>query len=368
MSIVPKKHLKPRRLKLSHPLLDPTTTSALLIVKDPQRVYKDILLPHSPTIHRVIGLSKLRAKFKTFESLRKLRDTHDLILADDRIIPSLRTALGSVFLRATTKVPIPVTISKKNGNPLSQDALNSEIKLAIESTYIHLNQTNSTNVRIGLSRHKPEQLVENILPLLQAMITDKKVVRTGWNGVRGVYIKSTTSAALPLFLASGLYDAEKQLITEEQRKEEKEERAAKKKEQAEKRKARRGKGTVRKKAISEPNLSAALTTATNSDPVMEGGTSVVGDSDEDSHTEKSQKRKADGDIEKEVKAKPEIEGSLQEKRRKVREKGEGGTATARTEKQSKADLKVDKVRKRHGESSKIKERTGKVKRKRKEDS
>lgn len=259
-------------------------------------------------------------------------------------------------------MPIPVKISKKNGDPLSQEALNNEINLAIESTYAHLNQASSTNVRIGLSTHKPEQLVENILPVLQEMITEKKVVRTGWDGVRAVYIKSTTSAALPLFLASGLYDAEKQLITEEERKEEKEEKEAKKKERSEKRKARRIKGMMRKKKISGPSLSPDLTCVTTSNPVMNNGTPTVGNIDENPLTEKPQKRKADSDVGEEAEVKLGVEESLQAKRQKVREKGKNGTAAARIEQKSKADeQKVD------GEHGKIKEHTGKAKRKKKED-
>ncbi|RPB21975.1 ribosomal protein L1 [Terfezia boudieri ATCC MYA-4762] len=237
-NLADKKDLKPKAVKIPYPLLNPENISALLLVKDPQRVYKDILLPSSPTVRKVLGVVKLRAKFKTYETLRQLRDTHDLILADERITPSLREALGSSFLRTTTKIPIPVRISKKNGKPASQEAIEKEVKKAVEATYIHLAHTNSTNVRVGLVKHSAEQLVENVLAVIEYMITEKKCVKAGWKGVRGVYIKSGQSTALPLYLAPKIYSEDKDVTTAEKRKEEKEASAEKKKANEVRRKAK----------------------------------------------------------------------------------------------------------------------------------
>jgi len=299
-NIADKKELKPKAVKIPYPLLNPETTSALLLVKDPQRAYKDILLPSSPTVRKVLGLAKLRTKFKTYETLRQLRDTHDLILADERIIPSLRAALGSSFLRTSTKVPIPVRIATKSGKPTSQEVIDKEVKKAVEATYIHLGHTNSTNVRVGLVKHSAEKLVENVLAVIEYMITKKKCVKAGWNGVRGVYIKSGQSTALPLYLAPRIYDEDKDVITAEQRKEEKEASAEKKKANEERRKAKKVKKMAAKKGISM----AAGASETN-------GTSGV------KAAEPAQKkRKADAEDKNEEAAK-EVEGTSKAKKQKI---------------------------------------------------
>ena len=45
-------------------------------------------------IAKVIGISKLRGKYEPFEAKRKLCNSYDLFLADDRIIPSLPKLIG----------------------------------------------------------------------------------------------------------------------------------------------------------------------------------------------------------------------------------------------------------------------------------
>lgn len=72
------------------------TASRCLIVKDPQREYKDKIAAQGITgISRVIGISKLRNKFKQYEAQRQLCGTYDLFLADDRVLPLLPHLIGS---------------------------------------------------------------------------------------------------------------------------------------------------------------------------------------------------------------------------------------------------------------------------------
>jgi ribosome biogenesis protein UTP30 len=78
-----------------HPLVDPRTSSICLITKDPQREYKDLLEKHNiKFISRVVGLEKLKGKFKPFEARRMLLKENGMFLADERIIPLLPKLLG----------------------------------------------------------------------------------------------------------------------------------------------------------------------------------------------------------------------------------------------------------------------------------
>jgi ribosome biogenesis protein UTP30 len=84
-----------------HPIVDPRTTPVCLIVKDPQREYKDLLETHKiKFISRVVGLAKLKGKFKPFDARRALLKEYGLFLADDRVIPTLPRLLGSKWFEA----------------------------------------------------------------------------------------------------------------------------------------------------------------------------------------------------------------------------------------------------------------------------
>lgn len=51
-------------------------------------------------ISRVVGVTKLKGKFKPFEARRLLLKENDLFLADERVIPLLPGLLGKKFFEA----------------------------------------------------------------------------------------------------------------------------------------------------------------------------------------------------------------------------------------------------------------------------
>ena len=72
-----------------------------LITKDPQREYKDLLEEHNVKfINRVVGIEKLKGKFKPFEARRMLLKENGLFLADERVVPLLPKLLGKIFFEA----------------------------------------------------------------------------------------------------------------------------------------------------------------------------------------------------------------------------------------------------------------------------
>jgi len=72
-----------------------------LITKDPQREYKDLLESRNiKFISRVVGIAKLKGKFRGFEARRMLLKENGLFLADERVIPLLPKLLGSKWFEA----------------------------------------------------------------------------------------------------------------------------------------------------------------------------------------------------------------------------------------------------------------------------
>lgn len=194
---------------------------------DPQRQYKDIVAdPAFPAelrakIGRIIGLDKLKKKYKTFETRRQLLAEYDIFLADDRIVTELPRVLGKVFESKKHKRPIPITLApqlpkdkdgKRKRVLRKPQEIAKEIESALSSTYLHLNPSATTSIRIGKLSQTPGQLKENVEAVVSALTT--KFVSQGWKNIRALYIKGPTTVALPIWLADELWTDEAQVLEE----------------------------------------------------------------------------------------------------------------------------------------------------------
>ncbi|PSR71672.1 hypothetical protein PHLCEN_2v12446 [Hermanssonia centrifuga] len=184
----PEKKLKPHRIPIKYPLVDPRTSSVCLITKDPQREYKDLLEAEKIRfISRVVGITKLKGKFKPFEARRLWLKENDLFLADERVVPLLPSLLGSKFF-AAKKQPIPVSLTKKN--------LKEELERAISSTYFHQNQGTCSSIKIGTISQSAEHVLTNLKIALPAVV---KVIKGNWDNVQSLHIKTNSSTSLPIW-------------------------------------------------------------------------------------------------------------------------------------------------------------------------
>lgn len=105
---------------LPNPLIDPRTTSICLLVKDPQREYKDLLETNKiKFVSRVVGVTKLRGKFKPFEARRQLLGDHGMFLTDERIVPLLPKLLGKGWFDAKKSVPKQASSRPTRARPVA---------------------------------------------------------------------------------------------------------------------------------------------------------------------------------------------------------------------------------------------------------
>jgi ribosome biogenesis protein UTP30 len=239
--IIDKKRLKPSKIVLPHPYLnsaDPTLRICM-ITADPQRTYKDLIahpsfpMDLSKRIGRVIGLGKLKAKYKSFESRRQLLSEYDVFLADDRIITYLPGVLGKVFYKGGSKRPIPITLEGKRQNfdeqgnkrrKLSEGGTKvsklevkpadvaKEIERTLSAALVHLAPSTTTSVKVGKSSMQPEQLQENVNIVTRSLV--EKFVPQKWPNVRAVHIKGPNTAALPIYMTEQLWEDEKDVLEE----------------------------------------------------------------------------------------------------------------------------------------------------------
>ncbi|KAK9239322.1 ribosomal protein L1/ribosomal biogenesis protein [Lipomyces kononenkoae] len=232
--------MKPHRIAVPHPIYNVDNTSICLITKDPQRLYKDILLvdensPVKDKIARIVGVSKLKTKFKTFEAKRQLRDEHDLFLADDRVVPLMPELLGKTFI-SVKKMPVPISILNSAGasaldtaskvakaragskryskiSPeeelalenaaVSSKRVNAEITRTLNSAMVFVPAGTTTTVKVGFSTFAVDDLAENIQALIDGIIS-KNIVKGGWDGIRSLHLKTRDSISLPIYLTEKL--------------------------------------------------------------------------------------------------------------------------------------------------------------------
>lgn len=245
--IVDQKRLKPGKILLPHSLNTLPTTTICLFTPDPQRAFKDAIAHPSfppelsPRITRVLGISKLKARYKSFESRRQLLAEHDVFLADARVITLLPNLLGKTFYKSSSKRPIPVNLEPSRSqlkDPTSGKRLpaskpvkaNSasprslatstqvanEIQRTLSCAQVYLSPTATTSVRVGLASFTPEQVAENVEVVVSGMVD--KFVTKKWRNLRAIHIKGPNTMALPVWLAEELWVDQADVLEEEEAK------------------------------------------------------------------------------------------------------------------------------------------------------
>ncbi|KAF3482782.1 uncharacterized protein GIQ15_02106 [Arthroderma uncinatum] len=227
--LVDKNRLKPGKIAVPHSLNPSSNLSICLITADPQRAVKDTIAdPHFPQelagkVTKIIGFSKLKDRYKSFESRRQLLSEHDIFLADDRIILRLVNTLGKIFFKST-KRPIPIRIDEiqkvdgkrvkaadKKRPPTDEKAASvaspaivaKEIEKAISCVPVNLAPAATAALRVGWSNWPAEKVADNIAAVVDGML-DKYVSR-GWRNLKAVHVKGANTAAMPVWLANELW-------------------------------------------------------------------------------------------------------------------------------------------------------------------
>lgn len=185
---------KPVCIQLPHPLYADDGVELCLFVKDDKsgkghKAAKKKLesQANKAGIAKVVGTSKLRTKYESFEAKRNLCRQYDIFLADDRILPSLPKLLGKSFFKKK-KQPVPVDLTGRDWK--------AQIDKARQCTTMFLSGGSCLSIKVARSSHEVRQVLANVLSVLQ-LVAEK--VPKQWENVQAVFIKSADSVALPVF-------------------------------------------------------------------------------------------------------------------------------------------------------------------------
>ncbi|KAF2684020.1 ribosomal protein L1 [Lentithecium fluviatile CBS 122367] len=221
--------LKPTKLPLPHPFY-PNDVRICLFTKDPQRTYKNLVASDNfpndlrTKVGRVIGLEKLKKKWKSFESKRQLLAEYDVFMVDDRILKSVTSFLGKIFYGTKAKRPIPIRltagarIDKKRQDDKKEEenvvgtaqGIAKEIETALHATYVSMSASANTSIKVGKLSMTPQQLKENVEAVVTKLVDQH--IEHKWRNVRALYIKGPTTKALPIWLSEELWVNEEQVL------------------------------------------------------------------------------------------------------------------------------------------------------------
>ncbi|NXX24845.1 RL1D1 protein, partial [Nicator chloris] len=197
------------RIPLPHGIR-PETTEVCLFTKDEpnlsaeqtENLYKKLLLRNGVrSISQIISYKTLRKEYKMFEAKRRLLNSFDLFLSDDRIRRLLPSHLGKHFYEKK-KAPLSVNLKAKD--------LAKELEKHIQGTTLPVNNKGCCyTTRIGHTGMKVDEILENIIAAAK-VIGDKLPKK--WKNVKILHLKTLKSVALPIFTAniSNLDELDKQ--------------------------------------------------------------------------------------------------------------------------------------------------------------
>ncbi|NWH98158.1 RL1D1 protein, partial [Tichodroma muraria] len=188
----------------------PETTEVCLFTKDEpnlsaeqtENLYKKLLLRNGiRSISRIISYKTLKKEYKMFEAKRRLLNSFDLFLSDDRIRRLLPSHLGKHFYEKK-KAPLSVNLKARD--------LAKELEKHIQGTTLPINNKGCCyTTRIGHTGMKVDEILENIIAA--AKVIDNKLPKK-WKNVKILHLKTLKSVALPIFTAniSNLDELDKQ--------------------------------------------------------------------------------------------------------------------------------------------------------------
>jgi ribosome biogenesis protein UTP30 len=174
----------------------------------------------------VIGVDKLKKKFKSFEQKRQLLNDYEIFMVDDRVIKIVADFLGKTFYQSKSKRPVPIRLTagayvdktaKKDakepqGVVGTAQGIAKEIESALNATYLSMSASANTSIRVGKLSMTAQQIKENTAAVVAAIIP--KHVEQGWRNVRALHIKGAATKALPIWLADELWISDAQVLDE----------------------------------------------------------------------------------------------------------------------------------------------------------
>jgi len=174
------------RLSHSRPLFFSPSLSLSLSQAVPEGM---VAAARAGGVTEAVGVGALKKRCESHESKRLLKDSHDVFLADDRILPLLPRILGSKFF-SSKKQPIPVCLSRGDGSSVRE-----RVRKALSGTVFLATKGTSVTVKIGRGSMTAGQLADNATAAFAGAVA---LLPGGSRSVASAHLKTAESLALPV--------------------------------------------------------------------------------------------------------------------------------------------------------------------------
>jgi len=192
LSTIPEKRVyKPVWISLPHPMYN-EKSEVCFFSKDPQKDYKEMLLrKHKvPGVTKVMGYSKLKKKYSTYELRRNLADAFDFFLCDKEVVTKVVPYLGIIFTKKKRKEALPVKVDRTLEDPTL------EIRKALNGTPLRIPTGPCISVKVGRASMPEEHLIANSSSIIANTI--RHLANIG-NPVQSISLTATEAPALPIW-------------------------------------------------------------------------------------------------------------------------------------------------------------------------
>lgn len=143
-------------------------------------------------VEEIIPVIQLKREFRDFEAKKKLSDSYDLFLCDDRVSKFMPKLLGKSFVNKR-KLPINVKLH-------DQERASKTLKRALSSIHGFISgKGSSSSLTVGHTGLKPQQIAENVDAAVKQLIN---VIPGGWSNLRNLHVTTTKSTSIPLYVST----------------------------------------------------------------------------------------------------------------------------------------------------------------------
>ncbi|KAI8380729.1 ribosomal protein L1p/L10e family-domain-containing protein [Blakeslea trispora] len=184
--ITNKENLKKRKAALPFTPYAETIEICYITKDDEKKVEKKLKEQSVTEIKKVISAKALESTYKAYEAKRKLADSYDMFLVDDRIAHLMPNLVGKKFYEKN-KCPIAIK---------STGSLKHHVESALKATYIKLHNNLTSLVLIGNFGMDQEDVLKNYEAAMPNIV---KITAHNWDNVQLFGIKSKSSPLLPIY-------------------------------------------------------------------------------------------------------------------------------------------------------------------------
>lgn len=213
-----KKDYLQRIIPIPTPIIDDIATERILIITKSNTVinnYAEIFKPLAEKFDNIEVMSIKKLKKVNDKSKKRISKEFGYLLCDYRIQHLLPDVLGETFYAKNKKVPYIIKLAMEENNDRTSNKkdnvdlkyVRKQIKSILYNTSFMVTKDKNISIRVDdlNNGHEVKQIHTNILAVLKFFLTASNKPVTNFhlkkNAIESVFLKTSESASLPLFLA-----------------------------------------------------------------------------------------------------------------------------------------------------------------------